>query len=724
MTSIAHASGLEGLDIAIFVGYFVLVVITGVFSMCITKRGTVKGYFLAGRHMTWLPIGASLFASNIGSEHFIGLAGSGAASGISIGAFELNACILLQLLGWVFLPVYITSGIITLPEYMKRRFGGKRIQVYLAVLSLILYIFTKISVNLYSGAVFIKVALEWNVWLSILLLLGLTALVTMTGGLAAVIYTDTVQAVIMVLGSALLTIMGLAKIGGISGLIEKYPRAIANSSFHGNATDVNSTASRCGIPSEYSFTLLRPINDPDMPWLGFLLGQTPASIWYWCADQIGGISGLIEKYPRAIANSSFHGNATVNSTASRCGIPSEYSFTLLRPINDPDMPWLGFLLGQTPASIWYWCADQTSWRAPIRTRARKFAAVELAAQTWRFHSWLSPLLPMGLRGLLLAVMVSALITDLTSIFNSASTLFTIDIYAKFRPRASVREQLIVGKLTVVVVVLLSIAWIPIITTMQGSQLLIYIQDVVANLAPPIATVYTTAVLWHRANEIAAFSALSWGFVIGAIRLAVTSAFPDPPCGDPDLRPRWVVDLLPHYMYFAVASTLSTLAIVIGVSLLTAPPPSSQIRNLTIFSLDEEVVEPGDQSVNDFEMQNRAAATVERENLQVNGNKKGFCGRSCPLTPSSNEGRFSSINWRAMMHVWLQNFLGHTSDPEESQETSESKNPLRDERSPALPDRRRSRWEAIILKIFLALILLIATLINILLSVLPPKLTDL
>uniref|UniRef100_A0A1I8HTK1 Sodium/glucose cotransporter 4 n=1 Tax=Macrostomum lignano TaxID=282301 RepID=A0A1I8HTK1_9PLAT len=601
MTSIAHASGLEGLDIAIFVGYFVLVVITGVFSMCITKRGTVKGYFLAGRHMTWLPIGASLFASNIGSEHFIGLAGSGAASGISIGAFELNACILLQLLGWVFLPVYITSGIITLPEYMKRRFGGKRIQVYLAVLSLILYIFTKISVNLYSGAVFIKVALEWNVWLSILLLLGLTALVTMTG---------------------------LAKIGGISGLIEKYPRAIANSSFHGNATNVNSTASRCGIPSEYSFTLLRPINDPDMPWLGFLLGQTPASIWYWCADQ-------------------------------------------------------------------------TSWRAPIRTRARKFAAVELAAQTWR------------LRGLLLAVMVSALITDLTSIFNSASTLFTIDIYAKFRPRASVREQLIVGKLTVVVVVLLSIAWIPIITTMQGSQLLIYIQDVVANLAPPIATVYTTAVLWHRANEIAAFSALSWGFVIGAIRLAVTSAFPDPPCGDPDLRPRWVVDLLPHYMYFAVASTLSTLAIVIGVSLLTAPPPSSQIRNLTIFSLDEEVVEPADQSVNDFEMQNRAAATVERENLQVNA-----------ASPSSNEGRFSSINWRAMMHVWLQNFLGHTSDPEESQETSESKNPLRDERSPALPDRRRSRWEAIILKIFLALILLIATLINILLSVLPPKLTDL
>ncbi|PAA78134.1 hypothetical protein BOX15_Mlig023708g1, partial [Macrostomum lignano] len=685
MTSIAHASGLEGLDIAIFVGYFVLVVITGVFSMCITKRGTVKGYFLAGRHMTWLPIGASLFASNIGSEHFIGLAGSGAASGISIGAFELNACILLQLLGWVFLPVYITSGIITLPEYMKRRFGGKRIQVYLAVLSLILYIFTKISVNLYSGAVFIKVALEWNVWLSILLLLGLTALVTMTGGLAAVIYTDTVQAVIMVLGSALLTIMGLAKIGGISGLIEKYPRAIANSSFHGNATNVNSTASRCGIPSEYSFTLLRPINDPDMPWLGFLLGQTPASIWYWCADQI-----IVQ---RALS---------AKSLAHAQGGTLLAGYIKLTPLFLMVVP--GMISRILYPDI-VACADPDS--------CEKICGSRAGCSNLAFPQLVVSILPMGLRGLLLAVMVSALITDLTSIFNSASTLFTIDIYAKFRPRASVREQLIVGKLTVVVVVLLSIAWIPIITTMQGSQLLIYIQDVVANLAPPIATVYTTAVLWHRANEIAAFSALSWGFVIGAIRLAVTSAFPDPPCGDPDLRPRWVVDLLPHYMYFAVASTLSTLAIVIGVSLLTAPPPSSQIRNLTIFSLDEEVVEPADQSVNDFEMQNRAAATVERENLQVNA-----------ASPSSNEGRFSSINWRAMMHVWLQNFLGHTSDPEESQETSESKNPLRDERSPALPDRRRSRWEAIILKIFLALILLIATLINILLSVLPPKLTDL
>ncbi|VDP67692.1 unnamed protein product [Echinostoma caproni] len=157
--------------------------------------------------MSWLPIGASLFASNIGSEHFIGLAGAGAASGIGVAAFELNASLLLQLLGWVFLPVYIASGAFTLPDYMSRRFGGNRIQVYLAGLSLLLYIFTKISVNLYSGSLFLTEALRWNIWISIIFLLALTSLITVTGGLAAVLYTDTMQCFVMIIGAMLLAIL-------------------------------------------------------------------------------------------------------------------------------------------------------------------------------------------------------------------------------------------------------------------------------------------------------------------------------------------------------------------------------------------------------------------------------------------------------------------------------------------------------------------------------------
>ncbi|KAA3671610.1 solute carrier family 5 (sodium/myo-inositol cotransporter), member 3 [Paragonimus westermani] len=148
---------IDGWDISVLIVYFLGVILTGFIAMFASKRGTLTGFFLAGRFMSWLPVGASLFASNIGSEHFIGLAGSGAASGIGVGAFELNASILLQLLGWVFLPVYIASGVCTLPEYMSKRFGGKRIQVYLAGLSLLLYALTKISVGVLS---FCKITFE------------------------------------------------------------------------------------------------------------------------------------------------------------------------------------------------------------------------------------------------------------------------------------------------------------------------------------------------------------------------------------------------------------------------------------------------------------------------------------------------------------------------------------------------------------------------------------
>ncbi|CAL4225733.1 unnamed protein product, partial [Meganyctiphanes norvegica] len=249
-------------------------------SMFRPNRGTVAGYFLAGRFMWWLPVGASLFASNIGSEHFIGLAGSGAAAGIAVGAFEFNALILLQLLGWVFLPVFIASGVNTLPEYTRKRFGGRRIQTYLAVLSLILYIFTKISVNMYSGGLFIQAALKYNnLYVSVSFLLLLTALCTVVGGLAAVIYTDTIQFFIMIIGSAIVMFKGLEEVGGYKELQTKYLTAIPS------ILVANST---CGIPRSDSWQMLQSANPKvsNIPWLGFLLGQTPASIWYWCADQM------------------------------------------------------------------------------------------------------------------------------------------------------------------------------------------------------------------------------------------------------------------------------------------------------------------------------------------------------------------------------------------------------------------------------------------------------
>nr|XP_008122332.2 PREDICTED: sodium/glucose cotransporter 1-like [Anolis carolinensis] len=193
-------------DIAVIVVYFLVVLAVGLWAMYSTNRGTVGGFFLAGRNMVWWPIGASLFASNIGSSHFVGLAGTGAAAGIAIGGIEWNALVMVVFLGWLFVPIYIKAGVVTMPEYLKKRFGGKRIQIYLSVLSLLLYILTKISSDIFSGAIFIKLAMGLDIYVAIIMLLAITALYTITGGLAAVIYTDTLQTAIMLVGSVILAI--------------------------------------------------------------------------------------------------------------------------------------------------------------------------------------------------------------------------------------------------------------------------------------------------------------------------------------------------------------------------------------------------------------------------------------------------------------------------------------------------------------------------------------
>jgi solute carrier family 5 (sodium/myo-inositol cotransporter), member 3 len=361
------------------------------------NRSNVQGYFLAGRSMIWLFVGSSLFASNIGSEHFIGLAGSGAASGYSVGAFELNAMIVIQLLGWVFLPVFISSAVSTLPEYMNKRFGGKRIRVYLSVLSLVLYIFTKISVNLYSGALFIKLALNWNLYYSVFFILGITAFCTIGGGLAAVIYTDTLQAGIMIIGGIILMIASFNKIGGFSGLYEQYLQAIPEYTLNANSND---SYAKCGIPNENAFTMLRGITDPDMPWLGFLLGQTPASIWYWCSDQ------MMVQRTLAAKNLSHAQGGTL--FAGYIKILPFFMMVI------PGM--ISRILFKEQIA----CADPQTCYEVCESRA--------GCSNLAYPLLIINLMPSGLRGIMLAVMLAALMSDLTSIFNSASTLFTIDIY--------------------------------------------------------------------------------------------------------------------------------------------------------------------------------------------------------------------------------------------------------------------------------------------------------
>jgi len=541
-------------DIAAVVIYFILILGVGLWSMFRPNRDTIEGYFLAGKHMFWLPVGASIFASNIGSEHFIGLAGTGAASGIGVAAFEFNALVLLQLLGFVFLPVFIASKVRTLPEYMDKRFGGTRIGTYLAVLSMILYIFTKISVDLYSGALFIQQALQWNLYLSILALLAMTFICTVGGGLAAVIYIDVVQVAIMLGGSTALLVKGLQEVGGWEQLQIKYMTSVPNVTY----TNPSSNAT-CGFPRSDSWVMLRDPVDSDMPWPGFILGQTPASIWYWCADQM-----MVQKALSAKSLSDAQG-ATIFTGWIKIApmflivIPGMISRVLY-----PDT--VGCV---DPEICMAFCGNPTS------------------CSNTAYPRLVLGIMPEGLRGIMIAVMLAALMSDLTSIFNSASTLFTIDIYRKIRKHSSTRELLLVGRLFILVLVGVSIAWIPLIQQMMGGQLYLYIQSIAAYLSPPIAVVYCMAILWPRTNEQGAFWGLMFGLIVGMARMICQFSYREPLCME-DAQPIPIF-LAIHYMYFAAVLFFSTGLVTIIVSLFTPPTEAYRLARTTFATRFDETV---------------------------------------------------------------------------------------------------------------------------------------
>ncbi|XP_063303585.1 sodium/myo-inositol cotransporter [Pelobates fuscus] len=552
-------ASLEAADIAIVALYFVLVLCFGFFAMWKSNRSTVSGYFLAGRSMTWAAVGASLFVSNIGSEHFIGLSGSGAASGFAVGAWELNALLLLQLLGWVFIPVYIRSGVYTMPEYLSRRFGGHRIQVYFAVLSLILYIFTKLSVDLYSGALFIQESLGWNLYLSVILLIGMTALLTVTGGLVAVIYTDTLQAFLMIIGALTLTIISFVQIGGFEEVKRRYMLATPNITSILLTHNFTSTNSCHVSPKPDSLRMLREANDEDVPWPGFILGQTPASVWYWCADQV------IVQRVLAAKNISHAKGATLMA-----------GFLKILPLFIIVIP------GMISRILF---VDDIACINP--EHCMEVCGSRAGCSNIAYPRLVMKVLPVGLRGLMMAVMIAALMSDLDSIFNSASTIFTLDIYKFMRKTATSRELMLVGRVFVAFMVVISIAWVPIIIEMQGGQMYLYIQEVADYLTPPVAALFLLGVFWKRCNEQGAFYGGVVGFVLGVSRLILAFVYRVPECDQPDNRPSFIKNI--HYMYIATALFWITGIIAVVVSLLTSPPNKEQIRTTTFWALKNKTV---------------------------------------------------------------------------------------------------------------------------------------
>uniref|UniRef100_F6WJ98 Sodium/mannose cotransporter SLC5A10 n=1 Tax=Macaca mulatta TaxID=9544 RepID=F6WJ98_MACMU len=566
-TSDLHAPGtqLSVADIIVITVYFALNVAVGIWSSCRASRNTVNGYFLAGRDMTWWPIGASLFASSEGSGLFIGLAGSGAAGGLAVAGFEWNATYVLLALAWVFVPIYISSEIVTLPEYIQKRYGGQRIRMYLSVLSLLLSVFTKISLDLYAGALFVHICLGWNFYLSTILTLGITALYTIAGGLAAVIYTDALQTLIMVVGAVILTIKAFDQIGGYGQLEAAYARAIPS------RTIANTT---CHLPRADAMHMFRDPHTGDLPWTGMTFGLTIMATWYWCTDQV-----IVQ---RSLSARDLN-HAKAGSILA--------SYLKMLPMGLIIMPGM-ISRALFPGAHVYGERHQVSLSQTddvgcvVPSECLRACGAEVGCSNIAYPKLVMELMPIGLRGLMIAVMLAALMSSLTSIFNSSSTLFTMDIWRRLRPRSGERELLLVGRLVIVALIGVSVAWIPVLQGSNSGQLFIYMQSVTSSLAPPVTAVFVLGIFWRRANEQGAFWGLIAGLVVGATRLVLEFLNPAPPCGEPDTRPAVLGSI--HYLHFAVALFVLSGAVVVAGSLLTPPPQGVQIENLTWWTLARDL----------------------------------------------------------------------------------------------------------------------------------------
>ncbi|TEA37146.1 hypothetical protein DBR06_SOUSAS210324 [Sousa chinensis] len=551
---------LHAYDIAVLVVYFVFVIGVGIWSSIRASRGTIGGYFLAGRSISWWPIGASLMSSNVGSGLFIGLAGTGAAGGLAVGGFEWNirkpkpggphqrshrteirpATWLLLALGWIFVPVYIAAGVVTMPQYLKKRFGGQRIQVYMSLLSLILYIFTKISTDIFSGALFIQMALGWNLYLSTVILLVVTAVYTITGGLTAVIYTDTLQTVIMVGGALVLMFLGFQEVGWYPGLEQRYRQAIPN------VTVPNTT---CHLPRPDAFHMLRDPVSGDIPWPGLIFGLTVLATWCWCTDQV-----IVQRSLSAKSLSHAKGGSVLGG------------YLKILPMFFIVMP------GMISRALY---PDEVGCVDP--DICQRICGARVGCSNIAYPKLVMALMPMGLRGLMIAVIMAALMSSLTSIFNSSSTLFAIDVWQHFRRQATEQELMVVGRVFVVFLIVVSILWVPIIQSSNSGQLFDYIQSVTSYLAPPITALFLLAIFCKRVTEPGAFWGLIFGLVVGLLRMTLEFSYPAPACGEADPRPAVLKDF--HYLYFALLLCGLTAIVIVTVSLCTTPIPEEKASGL-------------------------------------------------------------------------------------------------------------------------------------------------
>jgi len=495
-----------------------------------------KDFFLAGRQAGWIVIGASIFTSNIGSEHIVGLAGQGSTTGLAMAHWELHAWVLIMLAGF-FVPFYYKSGVETIPQFLEKRFNAQARWI-LSCVSLVFYVLTKVSVTVYAGAVVFQALLpdtfgtpENAFWVGAFSTVIVTGIYTSFGGMRAIMNTATPQAVIILFGSFVITAVGLSRLGGWNELV-----------------------SMCRANRE-AFALWRPLSDPTFPWLAVLVASPIIGIWYWCTDQY-----IVQ---RALSAKNL---ATARRGALFGGLLKVW------PV----------LIFMVPGLIG-WALNE---KGLISLPTKIVEGTSVINTDLVFATLVQELLPSGIRGLIVACLLAALMSSLASLFNSSASLFTVDIYEKVFPGRSEQHLLRVGRIATVTVVTLGILWIPVMEKVQGGGLYQYLQNVQGYVAPPIAAVFLLGLFWKRVNASGAVWGLTGGFILGMIKLTLQTFYG---AGEGRIHePALFAAIGDFNAYYATgALALISAFIIIVVSLLTPPPPEECIRGLTFGSVHGE-----------------------------------------------------------------------------------------------------------------------------------------
>ena len=517
----------------IVIGVFCCALIGIVIWVVSQKNNNSADYFLGGKDATWIAIGASIFASNIGSEHLIGLAGAGASSGMAMAHWEIQGWMIL-ILGWVFVPFYSRSMVYTMPEFLERRYNTQS-RTILSVISLISYVLTKVAVTVYAGGLVFQQVFGikelWGIdffWIAAIGLVLITALYTILGGMKSVLYTSVLQTPILLLGSAIILVLGLKALGGWDDMMA--------------ITELKSV----NIYGDDMNDLMRDLHDPQYPWLGVLIGSSVIGFWYWCTDQYIVQRVLSGKNERESRRGTIFGAYLKLLPVFLFLIPGMIALALHQKSLGAGPVFLPLLPDGTPN------ADAA------------------------FPTLVAKILPAGVKGLVVCGILAALMSSLASLFNSSAMLFTIDFWKRLKPQTSEKSLVRIGQIATVVIVILGILWIPIMRSV-GNVLYNYLQDVQSVLAPGIAAAFLLGITWKRASAKGDMWGLLSGIIIGLTRLGAKVYYSNAT----DAADSWFKAVFYdfNWLFFCGAMLVFCSLVIIVVSLITKAPDEKKIQGL-------------------------------------------------------------------------------------------------------------------------------------------------